>query len=151
MAPTQLMGHPWAPKIDQRCSFSAKWRLRDYFFARFLQLAVFSRFLRRRGSILEGPNPEKVMTFTGMSHFFDFQKIRKKRTTGIPKWTPNSQELVKKPAKTTKMAQESSFLRDRIFSIFSSGQKIEKRGHAHIWQVSSPGPWAPVGDYRGNN
>ena len=113
-----LLGPPWGPKIDQKFSFFAKWRSREIFSARFLWLAVFSHFWRRCGSIFGGPDPQKVMTLTGISHFFDFQKNRKKRPPGTPKWTPDGQELAKKVAKTTKIAKKSSFLRDQFLTIF---------------------------------
>ena len=73
-----LLGPPWGPKIDQKFSFFAKWRSREIFSARFLWLAVFSHFWRRCGSIFGGPDPQKVMTLSGISYFFNFLKSCKK-------------------------------------------------------------------------
>ena len=112
--------------------FFANWGHRDHFFQHFSELAVFSYFLLRFGSIFGGPDPQKVTTLTGISHFFDFLKNRKKWPTGTPKWTPNGQELAKEIPKITKMAKKTIILRGRFFDEFWVAKKIEKRGHDHL-------------------
>ena len=98
--------------------FSEKGVTGDVFLSFRSKLSAFSHCLVRCGSIFGGPDPQKVMTLTGISHFFDFLKNRKKSPTGTPKWSPNGQELAKKLPKIAKMAKTSSFLRRHFFDDF---------------------------------
>ena len=65
---------PWRPNIDQKSISGGEVDLRGGVFTVFSQFSVYVNILLRFWSIFEGPGPQKVMTLTGMSHFFNFLK-----------------------------------------------------------------------------
>ena len=71
-----ILGSPLAPQNRPKIDFWRKsWPQRRRFHRFFLfQFSAYVDFLLRFGSIFEGPDPQKVMTLTGMSHFFNFLK-----------------------------------------------------------------------------
>ena len=95
---------------------------------RFSKLAVCFNFLLRFWSIFGVPDPKKVMTLSGISHFFNFRKNYQKMPTEAPKSTPNCQELAKKLRGIAKMAKKSSFFRGLIFNLFFGCQKPCPKG-----------------------
>ena len=86
-----------------------------------------------------------------LSATLDPEKSSKKCTTWDPKCSQNWKKSSWQTLKISKMAPPQKKIEDRFLTIFSSGQKIKKRWHGYFWVISSPGPWAPVGEYRGNN
>ena len=80
------MGPLWAPQIDQKSISGGKVGRRGVVFTVVFNFSVYANVLLRFGSIFEGPDPQKVMTLTGIGHFSNFQVFpEKKHATSTPK------------------------------------------------------------------
>ena len=106
-----IFGSPLGSQNRPQMQFFRKMAFQGPFLCAFFVACCFFSFLRRFGSIFKRPDPQKVTTLTGISHFFDFLKNLKKCPSGTPTWPPNGQELAKEVQKITKIAKKTIILR----------------------------------------